>query len=198
MQWLTSLLLDQKDLLSVRLAEGAVVLPLLQGLKQLGRPESLEGFQRLPQSLRQGIEAYLVQKQWLHKRSKTDESHELTEIGAEIFNKIGVLLIPASYRPMLAQMDELLFGDADAVFARKKEGHEGHVDRSLNVIASGFQHGRYFKDAVEFILKVFDKEPLGQQPKAIADVGCGDGSFLKHLYSAIQDKTLRGKSFRLL
>ena len=191
-----TLLLAQEHSLSVQLAEGAIVLPLLQGLKQLEIPESFEGFQKLPQSLRQAIEAYLVQKQWLHKRSKTDSSYQLTEIGTEVFNKVGVLLIPASYRPMLAQMDELLFGDATAVFARQKEGHEGHVDRSLNVIASGFQHGRYFKDAEALILKVFDTEPLSQQPKAIADVGCGDGSFLKHLYKAIQDKTRRGKALK--
>ncbi|MCP5006098.1 MAG: class I SAM-dependent methyltransferase, partial [Planctomycetes bacterium] len=60
-------------------------------------------------------------------------------------------------------------------------------------IGSGYQHGRYFKDAEAEVLKIFNQLPLKKQPKAIADIGCGDGSFLKQLDEAIKTKTERGK-----
>jgi hypothetical protein len=37
--------------------------------------------------------------------------------------------------------------------------------------------------------------PIDEQPLGIADMGCGNGSFMKHLYEVIKTKTERGKSF---
>jgi hypothetical protein len=41
-------------------------------------------------------------------------------------------------------MEELLFGDAAAVFDTGEQRHESHLDRTLNVTASGFQHQSHF------------------------------------------------------
>ncbi|MCP5005347.1 MAG: GNAT family N-acetyltransferase, partial [Planctomycetes bacterium] len=49
------------------------------------------------------------------------------------------------------------------------------------------------KDAEAEVLKIFNQRPLNKQPKAIADIGCGDGAFLKQLYEAIKSKSERGK-----
>ena len=44
----------------------------------------------------------------------------------------------------------------------------------------------------EIITDIFNQD-ITLQPKGIIDVGCGDGTFLKHLYDLIISKTLRGK-----
>ena len=44
----------------------------------------------------------------------------------------------------------------------------------------------------EIIIDVFN-QPIEKQPLGIADMGCGDGMFLIHLYNLIKEKTLRGK-----
>ncbi len=150
----------------------------------------MKGLKKLPQNLQQEIESLFFQKQWIEG---SKQEWQLTKPGEEIFNKIGVLAIGPSYRPMLFKMDQLLFGDMASVFSRNQRGEESHVDRLLNVLGSGYQHVRYFKDAEEEILKIFNQLPLKMQPKAIADMGCGDGTFLKQLYEAIKDKTARGK-----
>ena len=41
------------------------------------------------------------------------------------------------------------------------------------------------------MISLFNK-PIKEQPKAILDVGRGDGTFLKHVYSIIKEETLRG------
>ena len=35
--------------------------------------------------------------------------------------------------------------------------------------------------------------PIDSQPSGIADMGCGDGMFLEHLYQLILNETIRGK-----
>ncbi|MCP5005244.1 MAG: GNAT family N-acetyltransferase, partial [Planctomycetes bacterium] len=176
--------------LSGKLLEGAVIVPLLLALKQLGLPGSFRDFNKLPHKLRQEIEALFFQREWI-KGSKGKWT--FTEPGKEIFNKTGVLAIGPSYRPMLFRMDQLLFGDSTSVFNRNQLGEESHVDRLLNVSGSGYQHVRYFNDAEAGVITIFNQFPLKNQPRAIADMGCGDGSFLKQLYEAIKTKTERGK-----
>ena len=106
--------------------------------------------------------------------------------------------IALSYRPMLNGMDALLFGEPATVFGRHKTGEESHgeerhIDRRLNVQASGNQHTSYFNDLVDQVIHRFNQQPLEAQPQAIVDVGCGDGSLLKQVYHAIADHTLRGQ-----
>ena len=70
-------------------------------------------------------------------------------------------------------------------------GDETHIDRTLNVIGSGFQHQRYFADIEEIILSIFDNDDFERQPRYIADMGCGDGSLLKRIHEVVI-RTRRG------
>ena len=64
----------------------------------------------------------------------------------------------------------------------------------MNVWGSGGAHKTYFKKIDKIILSLFNK-PLNEQPKGIVDVGCGDGTFLEHVYNIIKNHTIRGKHF---
>ncbi|GET41661.1 GNAT family N-acetyltransferase [Microseira wollei] len=94
---------------------------------------------------------------------------------------------------MLSRIPELLFGDGQSVFSRDASGHETHVDRTLNVVASGFQHEKYFADLENIILSIFNRLPYEEQPNYIVDMGCGDGTLLKRVYETIRSKSARGK-----
>lgn len=97
----------------------------------------------------------------------------------------------ASYLPLLARLPELYSGD-HVVVPQSDEAGEWHVNRGLNVTASAAAHARYFADADRIFLELFDREPVEAQPRFIADMGCGDGSWLVHLYRLIIGQTLRG------
>ncbi|MGH8553515.1 MAG: hypothetical protein ACRERS_09495, partial [Methylococcales bacterium] len=71
---------------------------------------------------------------------------------------------------------------------------EQHVDRTINVLASGVAHRRYFEDSEKIIIEIFNREPLEEQPKFVADMGCGDGEWLKRIYQVVESRTLRGKN----
>ena len=94
---------------------------------------------------------------------------------------------------MLSRMTDVLFGDCFSVFNRDTLGHESHVDRTLNVVASGFQHEKYFADVEDIILSIFNQLPIEEQPKYVVDMGCGDGTLLKRVYETIRSKSARGK-----
>ena len=59
--------------------------------------------------------------------------------------------MPVSYLPLFEDIDQLCFGDADAFWRRAVGEPERHVDRALNVRASGASHARYFAAADEVI-----------------------------------------------
>ena len=97
----------------------------------------------------------------------------------------------ASYLPMLARLPELYRGEA--VVPPEPGAPEWHVHRQLNVSASAAAHTRYFADADSIFLELFDREPIEDQPRFVADMGCGDGSWLVHLHGLIAERTLRGR-----
>ena len=70
----------------------------------------------------------------------------LTEAGGFVLRRCGAFGEAVSYRPMLRQLETVLFGDVKDVFTHDADGHELHVDRTMNVLASGFMHQRYFSD----------------------------------------------------
>jgi hypothetical protein len=70
-------------------------------------------------------------------------------------------------------------------------GVELLVNRGMNVWGSGGAHKTYFKKVDEIMVEIFNR-PLNQQPHGICDMGCGDGSFLEHLYSVVKNHTARG------
>ena len=97
----------------------------------------------------------------------------LTEVGQFLVDRALIMGTTASYWPSRWALPELLFGDPKRVFRRDTFGHERHLDRTLNVVASGFQHEKFFSDVDEIILEIFNR-PLATQPHYVADMGCGE------------------------
>ena len=110
------------------------------------------------------------------------------EYAAQIATSYGVTV---SYVPTLLHLPALLFGNP-GVPRVDEHGNEALVDRALNVWGSGGAHATYFKRVDEAIVEIFSR-PILQQPSGICDMGCGDGTFLAHLYSVVRDRTPRGR-----
>ena len=103
----------------------------------------------------------------------------LTEEGRFVVERSAAFGVCLSYRPMLRRLGEAAFGEAAAVF-KHAHGREAWVDRTINVVASGFMHARYFADMTRVLVRrLFDEAPLAEQPRVVADMGCGDGTLLK-------------------
>ena len=177
--------------------DGMLVIPLLLSLKKFGLLKVVVGEEDRGSSTlevdspnREEIIRFFRNKGWVRPEPG---SFELTAVGRFILERIFITAALASYKPMFTRMSELLFGDAEAVFARDSSGHELHLDRTLNVVGSGFQHEKYFKELEELIISIFDTPFPDKQPGYIADMGCGDGALLKRVYETVRDKTSRGK-----
>jgi hypothetical protein len=107
---------------------------------------------------------------------------------AQIATSYGVTV---SYLPMFNILSTLLFGNP-RVPRMDENGVELLVNRGMNVWGSGGAHRTYFKKVDEITVEIFNR-PLDQQPQGICDMGCGDGSFLEHLYSVVKTQTARGQ-----
>ncbi len=173
--------------------DGILVIPILLGLhkyNQLVEEKGGQLFSQLSASVREELCQLFESKGWADRK----ESHcGLTDVGRFIADRALITGTTASYTPMLSRMPELLFGDCQAVFSRDASGHETHLDRTMNVVASGFQHEKYFADVEDIILAIFNRLPYSEQPQYIADMGCGDGTLLKRIYETIGLKSARGK-----
>jgi hypothetical protein len=106
---------------------------------------------------------------------------------AQIATSYGVTV---SYLPTFRVVSTLLFGNP-RVPRVDETGVELLVNRGMNVWGSGGAHKTYFKKVDEIIVEIFNR-PLNQQPQGICDMGCGDGSFLEHLYFVVRSHTARG------
>lgn len=126
---------------------------------------------------------------WLAKQG---QRVYLTPVGKFAASKAFAYGVTVSYLPTFQKLRELLWGNPTAIWQRMPDGRETHVDRTVNVWASGCAHQAYFNKASQIILDLFNR-PIDQQPLGIADMGCGDGSFLKILYFFIKEQTERGK-----
>jgi len=169
--------------------DGVLVVPLLLKLRHR---DQLSGqlLSGIHDSIKPELTSFLVAKQWCRQERGVLRA---TPLGRELFDRIGIVAVTASYAPMIRRLDDILFGDCQAVFQKDIRGAENHVDRTLNVIGSGFQHGKYFDDMEEAVLSIFDQQPFPAQPAYLADTGCGDGTLLKSLYEAIKTKSARGR-----
>ncbi|CAH0159330.1 type I polyketide synthase [Roseomonas sp. CECT 9278] len=105
-----------------------------------------------------------------------------TPLGAFVADRGQVTGAAGSYAPLLHAMPMLLGGDPQEVMRRDASGAERHLDRTANVIASGFQHGRYFADLEAVLAALFDAPDLDAQPAALVDMGCGDGTLLRRCW----------------
>jgi hypothetical protein len=115
---------------------------------------------------------------------------QLTACGhhaAQIATSYGVTV---SYLPMFNALHTLLFGNPRTP-RLDDNGVELMVNRGMNVWGSGGAHKTYFKKVDEIIVEIFNR-PLNQQPQGICDMGCGDGTFLEHLYFTVKNHTVRG------
>ena len=116
---------------------------------------------------------------------------ELTPQGryaAQISASYGVTV---SYLPTFNALHTLLFGHARLPRV-DESGVEVMVDRAMNVWGSGGAHTTYFTRVDEIIVEIFNR-PIHQQPRGICDMGCGDGTFLAHLYNVVRTRTQRGQ-----
>lgn len=107
---------------------------------------------------------------------------------AQIATSYGVTV---SYLPAFQVVSTLLFGNP-RIPRMDDAGVELLVNRAMNVWGSGGAHKTYFKKVDEILVELFNR-PLHQQPQGICDMGCGDGSFLEHLYSVVKNQTARGQ-----
>jgi len=172
--------------------DGLLVVPVLALLTKRGVLKDLpkRDFADLPEGVRAEVISLLETLGWIEGSAGR---YRLTAPGEFMFERAMNLGVAESYRPMLSVMDTLLFGDAQSVFSHDPAGHEAHVGRSMNVISSGFQHDRYFAEVEQTLISTFSREPFSAQPRYVADMGCGDGTFLKRVYETVRDKTPRGK-----
>lgn len=199
--WLRKISLQSEHVPAVALVAGPVLAPLLYLLHQhgLGGNSALDVLIHFPDALREAVLDYFVRQGWAipaHLPGAADgtvaNGLALTGLGKHLIERAPVMGIALSYRPMLAQLDAILTGQAKSVFSLDAGGSETHIDRTLNVLASGFQHHRYFHDAEQIVLSLFDNADFASQPRYIADMGCGDGSFLLQLYDAVRNRSQRG------
>jgi len=118
-------------------------------------------------------------------------AYAFTDLGLFFAKRASAYGVTVSYIPTLRKLDDLLFGNPLILRNSAKGTEEIHVDREMNIWGSGGAHSSYFKVVDEIIIDIFNK-PIQEQPKGILDMGCGNGAFLKHLFTVIETQTLRG------
>jgi SAM-dependent methyltransferase len=139
-------------------------------------------------ALDDGFRALLEVLGWI------DATGSWTETGLLARDYVIHFGIVGSYLPLLARLPELYRGELTVAPDPHSNDPEWHVNRELNVIASAAAHRRYFADADEIFIDIFSREPLSEQPRFIADMGCGDGSWLVHLHQLVRERTPRGEA----
>lgn len=125
---------------------------------------------------------------WFDKKGKT---YKFTEKGLFFSKRSAAYGVTVSYIPTFRNLDQLLFGNPNALKVAGGEVEVG-VDREMNVWGSGGAHVAYFKKVDEIIIDLFDK-PIDEQPIGILDMGCGNGAFMIHIFEVIFHKTKRGQ-----
>ena len=125
-------------------------------------------------------------------RDYLDSNNKLSIKGEYFLSKSSSYGVTVSYLNTLNNIDKMLTIEPDFIWKRTVDNHEIHVNRSMNVWGSGGAHKTYFKKIDKIIIRIFNQD-INKQPEGIIDVGCGDGSFLKHVYEVIMTKTIRKK-----
>jgi acyl transferase domain-containing protein len=178
--------------LLAEMLDGLIVGPILIALCRHGTSVQATDWSRLPLDRLDSDAVTLVDRLW-RAIGWGDCSNGVLRsdaFGASILERGLNLATTLSYRPMLAQLDALLFGDARAAMAAVG-GVEGHVDRQLNVTGSGFQHHRFFADLVALLRARFDGSHPADEPEVVVDMGAGDGSLLAAIHDAVHSASNR-------
>ena len=132
------------------------------------------------------LKAMIIRLGWL------DSAGNLNDVGIFMLKRASAYGVTTSYFQTFAWIPELLFGKADKLWDKAPGAPEIHVDRTMNVWGSGGAHSTYFKVVDEVVREIFNR-PIEEQPRGIADMGCGNGAFLQHLYELVVTETERGK-----
>ncbi|ERM18799.1 SDR family NAD(P)-dependent oxidoreductase [Brevibacillus laterosporus] len=178
--------------------DGIVMIPLLFALNEQrfilrDSPQQNElVLQNVSGIAKQEITQLFQQKHWM---DQTRKNGVLTETGKYMLDAILNTASIHSYRSIIKNMDQLLFGDCQALVASTNQAYETYMERMLEMLECGFQQEEYFCDLEQTIISVFNREPVEEQPKYIANMGCGNGLLLKKIYETIKMKSRRGKRF---
>ncbi len=129
----------------------------------------------------------LVTQHWVERSGDTVSLTPHGIYAAQIATSYGVTV---SYIPLFTKLNALLFGNP-RIPRIDESGIETLVDRAMNVWGSGGAHKTYFKKVDEIVIELFNR-PIHLQPRGICDMGCGDGTFLEHIYKVVRDRTERG------
>ena len=149
---------------------------------------SAEEFHEDPESFSKILD-FLHYLDWF---TKSNEHYKFTNKGFFFARRSSAYGVTVSYIPTFRRAEELMFGNANMLRSSNPNSLETHVDRKMNVWGSGGAHSTYFKVIDAIIIKLFNK-PINEQPKGILDMGCGNGTFIKHIFDVIEHQTLRGK-----
>lgn len=155
---------DPDDVVSAHL-EGTLAVPAMLSLRGSGRLHQPDG----------DIAKLLVLLGWL------DASGRWTERGRASIEFVDHFGLVGSYLPMLAGLEKLCLGELVVT----PGDAEWHCHRELNVQASAAAHRRYFADADPIFREIFSRAP---RPEFVADMGCGDGSWLARLHGMFGDE----------
>ena len=165
--------------------EGAMIAPILIYYKY-NNPK-VDAFQDILSNRKNDFLKLFVITNLIHNDTLTDK-------GQYLLSKSYAYGVTDSYMRTFIHLKDLCFNPNSKGCIDKKNltnSKETHVNRALNVWGSGKSHTTYFKHIDNYVIDIFNK-PIEQQPKGIADMGCGDGSFLYHLDDLVKRKTLRG------
>ena len=124
-----------------------------------------------------------------------DEKNIINEEGKFYIERSGAYGVTFSYLPTLLKLDDIIFNKQYFVWERNTDNSEKHVMRTVNVWGSGKAHKAYFKKIDKIVTDIFNG-PIENQPKGIAEMGCGDGAMLIHIHKLIKEKTIRGKNLK--
>lgn len=166
--------------------DGNLVIGTLVGLLNMGRLEAAGNSLFNDASLAPPLR-FLEHVGWVNR-----ERREWTEEGLVARENVLHYCMVGSYFPMLVDLPRMLYSDSVHRTHLTPGAVESHVDRRLNVLASAAAHRKYFMDADEIFIDIFNREPVSDQPSFVADCGCGDGSWLKHIYEVVLTRTMRG------
>lgn len=148
---------------------------------------SAEEYHKDPESFKKILD-FLTYLGWFVKKN---DHYQFTEMGLFFAKRAAAYGVTVSYLPTFNALDNLLFGNPLALRDTKAHEPEKHVHREMNVWGSGGAHATYFKVIDTVVIDLFNK-PIEQQPKGILDMGCGNGAFIEHIFSVIEQRTLRG------
>ena len=144
--------------------DGAVLIPAMLRLHGIGAV----GDAGLAQSSKDAWTRHAIEL-LRHVGWLRSDSHNWTPAGSVARSSSTHYGLSASYLPLLAKLPSLFLGSETVSSSLDSSGPEWHVNRSLNVTASGAAHGRYFADAEEVICDLFDRQPLAGQPRFVAE-----------------------------